>query len=272
MRRYLIIAATVTLVAISWGCRRPGRGHEAPRAAAASEQPQVELDKFWENAREEAYKSVPELLAQHQTELRRGLRYHTLMRGNPAKRQIALTFDDGPHPGYTLKLLDILKRYGAKATFFVVGEKAEQSPDLVKAELAAGHDIGNHTYHHVNLTKIPNDHVATEIKACGKVVQAITGHAPHLFRPPGGDYDRQVAEVAEALGYTMVLWTDDPGDYASPGSKVIESRVVDRIGNGGIILMHDGVQQTLDILPQMLERLTQRGYQFVTIDQMMGRG
>jgi polysaccharide deacetylase family sporulation protein PdaB len=216
-------------------------------------------------------KRVLELLSQHQAELRTGLRFNKLMRGDAAKKQIAITFDDGPHPVYTPDLLDILKRYQAKATFFLVGEMAEKYPYLVQAELAAGHSIGNHTYHHVNLTKIPEEYVATEIKACGEVLRSITGQAPHLFRPPGGDYTPSVAEAAEVLGYTMVLWTDDPGDYASPGQKVIETRVLSRVSNGGIVLIHDGVQQTVDVLPQILSFLKKRGYQFVTINEMMGR-
>jgi peptidoglycan/xylan/chitin deacetylase (PgdA/CDA1 family) len=216
-------------------------------------------------------KSVADILTQHESELSRDIVYRKLLHGDTTKRQIAITFDDGPHPKFTPKLLAILKKYDAKATFFVVGKQAEKYPRLVRAEIAAGDNIGNHTYHHVNLTKIPSVQVATEIKACGDVVKGITGGYPHLFRPPGGDYDKDVAEVAGVLGYTMILWTDDPGDYASPGVKVIETRTMDRIGNGGIVLLHDGVQQTVDVLPQILRYLKNKGYEFVTIDEMMGR-
>src|SRR5260370_1430000 len=83
-------------------------------------------------------------------------------------------------------------------------------------------------------TQIPGEYVAMEIKACGKVLEQITGRAPHLFRPPGGDYNQQVAQVASALGYTMVLWTNDPGDYAKPGSSLIKSRVLSKIHNGEV--------------------------------------
>jgi peptidoglycan-N-acetylglucosamine deacetylase len=229
------------------------------------------LVNYWAFAEQEVDKSVLELLAQHQAELEKGVRHAKFMCGSRNVKQVALTFDDGPHPKYTPQLLAILRKYNAKATFFVVGKQSELYPNLVKQEVAEGHSIGNHTYHHINLTKIPQEDVATEIKACGDVIRHITGRAPHLFRPPGGDYDNNVAIAAEALGYTMVLWTDDPGDYASPGEKVIERRLLDRIGDGGIILIHDGVQQTIDVLPQILDHLRQRGYKFVTIDEMMGR-
>jgi peptidoglycan/xylan/chitin deacetylase (PgdA/CDA1 family) len=230
-----------------------------------------ELDKFWLHAKKEVYRSVPVLLAQDQVELRRGLKYHKLMRGPTKGKLIALTFDDGPHPQYTPQILSLLRKYNAKATFFVVGEMAERNADLVKAEIAEGHDVANHTYHHVNLTRIPPEYVATEIDACGDVLQSITGKRPRLFRPPGGDYDREVAEVAEALNYTMVLWTDDPGDYASPGGSVIESRTLRRVSPGGIILIHDGVQQTIDILPDLLRRLKKDGFKFVTVSEMIER-
>jgi peptidoglycan/xylan/chitin deacetylase (PgdA/CDA1 family) len=191
------------------------------------------------------------------------------MRGDKAKKRIAITFDDGPHPQFTPKILAVLKQHDTRATFFLVGEMAEKYPGLVRAEIAAGHNVGNHTYHHVNLTQIPEEFVATEIKACGLVLDNITGKAPHLFRPPGGDYNRLVAETAEAEGYVMVLWTDDPGDYASPGEKVIETRTLDSISNGGIILIHDGVQETVDVLPRIIEYLKAKGFQLVTIDELM---
>jgi peptidoglycan/xylan/chitin deacetylase (PgdA/CDA1 family) len=259
------------LAATLLGCRTVAQDPRPARAAPTKASTVSEADKFWRNAKEEVDKSVLELFAQHEAELRKGIKYHELLRGDPKKKQVALTFDDGPHPDFTPKLLDVLKRYGARATFFVVGEMAEKAPDLVRAETAAGHSVANHTYHHVNLTKIPWESVATEIKACGDVVQAITGTAPHLFRPPGGDYNRRVAEAAEALDYTMVLWTDNPGDYESPGRKAIVNKVLRNLSSGGIVLMHDGVQETVDVLPQILEYLKQKGYQCVTVDQMMGR-
>ena len=230
---------------------------------------EAERDKYWLNAKHEVYKSTLELVAQHQTMLARGLRANDILRGDPGRREIALTIDDGPHPVYTPRLLQILKQNGIHATFFVVGEQAERYPDLIRAEVTGGHSIGNHTYDHVSLVKIPLEYVDTEIKACGDVLRHITGRAPHLFRPPGGEYNRGVAESVKALGYKMVLYSDDPGDYADPGTGVIETRTLDTISNGGIILLHDGSAQTLVILPQIIQRLKARGFQFVTVDQLL---
>lgn len=241
-------------------------------AAAALKLVQSERDKYWLNAKNEVYKSTLELIAQHQAELLRGVRTETVLRGDPRRREIALTIDDGPHPAYTPKLLQILNTNGVPATFFVVGERAEQYPELVRAEIAGGHEVGNHTYDHVSLIKIPPDYIDTEIKACGDVLTRITGHPPHLFRPPGGEYNLAVSEAAEALGYRIVLYSDDPGDYADPGTQVIETRTLDTISNGGIILLHDGSAQTLLILPQIIQRLKARGFRFVTVDQLLRPG
>jgi len=236
---------------------------------ATGTDPAVELDKYWQNAKKIVHHSVLEIMAQHQTEMNRGVVFNKLIHGDTGRKEIALTFDDGPHTDFTPKILEILKKYHVKATFFVVGEMAERNPDLIKDEIADGNSVGNHTYHHVNLTRLPIEYVATEIKACGEVLKSITGKAPHLFRPPGGDYDKDVAIAAHSLNYTTVLWTDDPGDYASPGDSTITSRLMSRVNNGGIILIHDGVQQTVDILPDIIQRLKAQGYKFVTIDEML---
>lgn len=118
--------------------------------------------------------------------------------------------------------------------------------------------------HHVSPVKIPREYVADEIKACGDVVRSVTGYAPRFFRPPGGEYDRRVAEASEALGYTMALWTDDPGDYASPGEEVILRRTLDSAAPGGILLLHDGVGQTVAVLPRLIRERKARGYEAAT--------
>lgn len=220
-------------------------------------------------AKHEVDESVMTLVRQHAEEGASGITLNKIIHGDPDRKEVAITFDDGPHPGYTPKLLAILKQYNAKATFFLVGEKVEEYPDLVRAEFQAGHSIGNHTYHHVNLTKIPISDVAIEILADEMAIKKVTGVRPHLFRPPGGDYDRNVAKIVNTLGYTLVLWSINPGDYEQPGEGLIEERVLRKIHGGSIILLHDGVQQTVDVLPTILEYLKMEGYRCVTVDEML---
>jgi peptidoglycan/xylan/chitin deacetylase (PgdA/CDA1 family) len=266
-KRVVFLLGAFSLCAIGWS-RQAGLASAAAAASAPAQQRGPRESAFWERAKEEVYKSPEELLAQAAREKRRGLAYDRLARGNPKDKTVALTFDDGPHPQFTPQLLDILQRNNVRATFFVVGEMAEQYPDLIRHERSAGHVIGNHTYHHVNLTKIPVAEVLIEWDACQHVVEAVTGERMHFCRPPGGDYDDTVIRAAMALGLTTVLWTDDPGDYASPGDTVIRRRVLDRVSNGGIILLHDGIQQTIDVLPQIIQHLKGKGYRFVTVAEM----
>jgi len=248
----LVVLTTVTLSALG------------PHAASAKI-----VQQYWERAKQEEYKSPEELQAQNAREIRKGQFYRKLMRGDPNVKAVALTFDDGPHPQFTPKILAILKKYDVRATFFVVGKMAAKYPELVKMEAAAGNVVGNHTYNHVNLTRIPVSMVEQEWQRGSDIIKRILGTRPVFCRPPGGDYDKDVINSAAAHGLTTVLWTDDPGDYAKPGDKVIAERVLRRIDNGGIVLLHDGVQQTIDVLPQIIESLQKRGFKFVTVAEMI---
>ena len=227
---------------------------------------EAEKDPWWIAAKERA-DTLLKVTGKHvDLDWLRGFGDRTLKRGSPNRKWVALTFDDGPHPNTTPRLLSILKAHHAKATFFLVGMMAEAYPDLVLEEQQAGHLIANHTYHHVNLTKIHDNDVGTELEACGLVLQHITGQKPKFFRPPGGDYNPVVLKIAENLGYRMVLWTDDPGDYSNPGNQVIVSRLLKRLSQGGILVLHDGPLQTLDILPKILSSLEKEGYTLVTLE------
>jgi len=217
----------------------------------------------------EAYKSPADLLAQDIAEQRQNIALRKLIRGDTKRRWIALTFDDGPHPNYTPKIVAILRQHNVRATFFVVGKMAEKYPNLVRLLQASGMEIGNHTYDHVNLTKLNEGAIAAEIERCGEVIRRITGSQPTLFRPPGGDYNPTVARVAERLGYWMVLWTDDPGDYAQPPESVLRRRLFTNISNGGVILLHDGVSETVNLLPQLIENLHKEGYEIVPVGEMI---
>lgn len=229
---------------------------------------QKRIGGFMARAREDVYKSSGELKAQYNRAKRKGLNYNILIEGDHSKREVALTFDDGPHSSSTKKLLEILRKENIKATFFIVGKMAEKHPELLKAEYDEGHCIANHSFNHVNMTRIPEDEIEVEWIACSKVIKSITGKTPLFCRPPGGDFDGIVIRAAMKSGLITVLWTDDPGDYSNPGSYVIEQKVMDFIDNGGIILLHDGISQTLNILPQLIENLKKRGYRFITIEEM----
>jgi peptidoglycan-N-acetylglucosamine deacetylase len=259
--------------------RAPARGNRSERSYCGDTSGKIDYGRlrkmedspYWEKAREVVYKTPDELKAQHNREKRKGIFYDKLLHGNYSLKEIALTFDDGPHRQYTPQLLKILKANQVKATFFVVGKMAEESPDLIRAEYQDGHEIGNHSFHHVKLTKIPRKDIIVEWLACSNAIESIIGVDLKYCRPPGGDYDDRVISTATQCGLTTVLWTDDPGDYMSPGRDVLEQRIIWAIYNGGIILLHDGIQQTINILPSMIKSLKGQGYKFVTVSEMARR-
>jgi peptidoglycan/xylan/chitin deacetylase (PgdA/CDA1 family) len=212
--------------------------------------------------------SPQEIRERTETEARRGALFAEIVRGNPKLKEIALTFDDGPHPLFTPRLLDLLKELHVHATFFLVGKKVDAAPYLVARMVQEGHDVGNHTYHHVNLTRIPEDLVEDEIRLNNDTIRNACGLQPLFFRPPGGQYDEATIRAAEKLKMITTLWTDDPGDYARPGAELIETRLLLHARNGAVILLHDGIEQTFAILPDFVARMRREGFRFVTMTEM----
>ncbi len=182
---------------------------------------------------------------------------------------VALTIDDGPHAGYTERLLEILRQAKVKATFFLVGRMAATAPELVRQETAEGHTLGNHSHYHNNLLSLPPEGVVTEWRMCNYTVRAITGEFPRFCRPPGGNYDAAVLAAAGAEGLTPVLWTANAADCTGLESRDIAQKVLSQVSSGGIILMHDGVEPTVQALPYILSTLKKRGYTFVTLDEVL---
>ncbi|HEY7358246.1 MAG TPA: polysaccharide deacetylase family protein [Ktedonobacterales bacterium] len=198
--------------------------------------------------------------------------------GPTDRPEIALTFDDGPSPEYTPPLLAILRQSHIPATFFMLGRAAQRSPDLVRAVVDAGHAIGNHSWDHPYLTRLSADQIFRQLSATREVIEQVTGICPSLFRPPYGYYNRRTLAAAQALGHSAILWNVDPVDWSCPGSAAIITRVLSRLTNGAIILLHDGVSdeeasraQTLEALPQIIEAGQARGFRFVSLPHMLAQ-
>lgn len=171
---------------------------------------------------------------------------------------VGLTFDDGPTPGTTTALLDALVAGGARATFFNIGANEEQHPELVRAEVAAGMWIGNHTWSHPHLTQIGEPAAFEEIWRTQQITREITGHRPKLFRPPFGETNDQVRADAKRLHLLEVLWTVDSRDWAGASTDEIVQAALS-MKDGDIILMHDWPQSTVEAVPLILSGLAQRG-------------
>lgn len=188
--------------------------------------------------------------------------------GAPAVKRAALTFDDGPHPGFTDRLIQTLGDNGVHATFFVVGKQAALHPNLVEKIFEAGHELANHSYTHRDLRTLQDRDLSEELDKTHRLVESITDQKMRFFRPPGGQYNERVIKEATDLNYTMALWTVLPSDHAQPPASVIVDKVVKGVKDNAIILLHSGVENTLTALPEIISVLKAEGYVFVTLSEL----
>ncbi len=182
---------------------------------------------------------------------------------------IALTFDDGPGP-YTAHLLDVLDQYGAKATFFLIGSKVSSQANVVRNIQARGHQLGNHSWSHPELPKLPVDQIAGEIDRTNDAIKQATGVTPAILRPPYGAVNGAVLEQLRLRGMSSILWSVDTRDWADRNSDIVCSRAVAGARPGAIILMHDIHQTSVGAVPCILSALKQQGYSFVTVQGLLG--
>ncbi len=183
---------------------------------------------------------------------------------------IAITFDDGPHPQNTPRLLDILRARNVKATFYVIGRSVDLHPQIVRRTVAEGHEIGNHTHTHRLLSKLSDSEVSNELSRCRDSVARAAGVGIRTMRPPyGGLLQRQRELVHAEFGYPTILWSVDPLDWKRPGPSVVTSRILSGTNAGGIVLAHDLHAPTVDAMPATIDGLLRRGFQFVTVSQLL---
>ena len=194
----------------------------------------------------------------------------SLSRAQVNRPLIALTYDDGPHPTNTPRLLDILKQRGVKATFYVVGTNARRYPGILRRMINEGHEIGNHTITHGNLKKMTNAQVRQELRGCEQAILSATGFKPRTMRPPyGAITPAQKSWIRQEFGYTTTLWSVDPRDWQRPGVGVVTSRLVNGAKPGAVLLAHDIHKPTIDATPGTISQLQARGFQFVTVSALL---
>ena len=185
--------------------------------------------------------------------------------GNEAKK-IALTFDDGPHPTYTIELLDGLKERGVQATFFVTGEHAQLHPDVIKRMQEEGHLIGNHTYSHIQLRSSNKKSFKEELQKTNDVLYDITGQEVLYVRPPYGSWDRT---LEKELNMFPVFWTIDPTDWSCLNAETVTRRVIKKAKENAIILLHDYYSTSVEAALKIVDELQAEGYEFVTVDEIL---
>ncbi len=187
------------------------------------------------------------------------------------QKQVALSFDAAWGNEDTRRILEILKKHNVKVTFFMTGGWVESYPEDVRAILADGHDLGNHSENHKNMSQLSDEQCQEELMKVHTKVQELTGYEMCLFRPPYGDYDNHVITNAHKCGYYPIQWSIDSLDWKDYGVDDIVKRVVgsDKLQNGAIILMHNGAKYTADALESVITGLQDKGYELVPISQLI---
>lgn len=187
------------------------------------------------------------------------------------EKKIALTFDDGPHPKKTEEILNILKKYDVKATFFVIGVNVKNYPKTMEKIINEGHEIGNHTYSHRKLKGIGKEEIKKEINKTEEILTKI-GNKSYLIRPPCGEYDENLVDLAIENDYKIVLWNIDTKDWAHTSKEEIVEKVISNSSGGDIILFHDyltGKNNTVEALEIIIPKLINSGYEFVTAGELL---
>jgi len=190
--------------------------------------------------------------------------------------KIALTYDDGPNDPHTLRLLEVLAKHGAKATFFLIGRFVEQRPDIVREVVKAGHVIGNHTFAHPNLIFSSDSETRSQLERCTRALEDAVGQTPRLFRPPFGGRRPGTLGIARSMHLEPIMWTITGYDWNAPPAERIVTRVSGKIRGGDVVLLHDGSHlgmggdraQTVIATDRLIERFRREGREFVTIDEM----
>jgi len=192
------------------------------------------------------------------------------------QKVVALTFDDGPNPPYTDRIVDYLHAAHVHATFFVVGLAVQAHPDIVRRELVDGNAIGNHTWDHAHLVLLSRTHIERELTSTEDEIQKVTGEHTELFRPPFGARDFRVISVAHQLGLQVIMWSVPlPADWTQPPPRVIADRVLKYVRDGSIIVLHDGNKgrgadrnNTVEATKIIVSELRKKGYRFVTVPEL----
>lgn len=199
-----------------------------------------------------------------------------VLNGSSAKRQVALTFDDAPDAWFTPQVLDVLKKYKVRATFFVMGVRAESHPDVVKRMIREGHEVGNHSYDHPNLPHQSDAAFHRQVERTSSIIRTLTGRSPHLFRPPYGNISEGQIQWLASQKYRVVNWNVDSLDWKGLSADQVSANVLAHVRPGSIVLQHaaggegENLAGTVGALPGIIEKLQGEGFQLVTVSELLG--
>ncbi|MGE5677538.1 MAG: polysaccharide deacetylase family protein [Pseudomonadota bacterium] len=185
------------------------------------------------------------------------------------EKKIAISFDAAWGADFTPDLLEILKKYDVKTTFFLVGFWVDKYPEMVSLIDSEGHEIGNHSSKHPHMSQLSREQITAELKKTSEKIEALTNKKVTLFRPPFGDYNNRLIETSRELGLQVIQWDVDSLDYKDYGADAIVKRVLSKVKNGSIVLFHNNATYTKDALPVILENLQKEGYKIVPVSELI---
>lgn len=186
-----------------------------------------------------------------------------------AEKEIAITFDSAWGNEDLQEILDVLKQYDCKATFFVVGDFIDRYPESVKAMADNGHEVANHSDNHAHYSKLSKEEMISDMDKCDEKIKKITGRDNNLFRPPYGEYNDLSVTTCEETGRYSIQWDVDSLDWKGLTPDEMEQRILKKVNNGSIILLHNGAKHTAKALPQILNSLKNQGYTFKTVSELI---
>jgi len=187
---------------------------------------------------------------------------------NIQRPMVALTFDDGPS-AHTGRILDVLERHDARATFFVIGRRLRARPEVALRAHQSGHEVANHLYHHQSMTALDNAGIIRDLRAGSEAIIAITGESPPIMRPPGGAFNDRVSRVVGAEGYALIMWSIDTNDWRDRNANTVYQRIMSNVRDGDIILLHDTHGTTAAAMERVIPSLIQRGFTLVTVSELL---
>ena len=181
---------------------------------------------------------------------------------------IAITFDDGPHHTLTPILLDALYARNVNATFFLLGSEVDRNPEIVARMYKEGHSIGNHSYRHPRLPSISRQRIIDEIEATNRSIEAVTGSVPTLLRPPYGEHNSVVLDVARQMDMSVVMWSVDPRDWDHRNALIVRDIILNSAADGSVVLLHDIHETSIEAAIMAIDMLIERGFVFVTVEEL----
>ena len=199
-----------------------------------------------------------------------------LRRAGRGEKKVALTFDDGPDEIYTVEILNILREHQVSATFFIIGKRAEMFPHVVRRMANEGHLVANHTWCHPDILEISQEELLKEVRNTDDIIQELAGYRPILFRPPYGSIDRERVELLGEMGYLIISWDVDSRDWTGISAREVQDNILSNTVEGSLILQHSAgglgeeLVGTVQALPEVIRTLREDGFEFVTIDQLLG--